>query len=396
MFEVIIQAIVFKPLLSGDHMAIRSGRNGFKGPEPFRPLEKKKNGGSKPRIGYLFGESRAADLAGRLEASNTVPFEVTRAEIFLTSACNMDCVYCSSKAHPMPEWRDGEVERLVRELGNRGTRHLQWTGGEVTIHPGLKAFVSLAKENGMANSISTNGTAGIDQYSDLALAGVNWFNISLDNRETDIFDRVTGTCGILPQIMKTIEALCAKRVSGAYRVVLNSVLTGESVSAFMKNNARKLKRFLTWCMAVEADDFKFLPVSTERLADLFPDLGAMRRFTEICRETVPERFGFFHYRLSMLERGGHGLRSRTSHLCYHCLDDRSYDSVGAFPCIIYLREGGKRLFRHGDSTDTKRKNLNMFFRTDRTGDPICRQFCFDVYRALSDRVASMLLRENER
>ena len=70
---------------------------------------------------------------------------------------------------------------------------------------------------------------------------------------------MTGTRCILPEILKTIEMLCARRSPGTYHVVLNSVLTGEAIRGFMKNNARKLKRFLQWCMAVKADDFKFLP-----------------------------------------------------------------------------------------------------------------------------------------
>lgn len=342
----------------------------------------------KPHPGYLLNDSRIAAVAEKIK-SGLFPLHVTRAEIFLTCKCNMDCRYCKSKDYKMPEWDEKDLLWLIDTLAKRKTAHLQWTGGEVTTHPELVKFISRAKNLGMNNSISSNGTAGLSAYMELAEAGVRHFSFSLDHQNADVFDLITQTKGNLPRIAETVRNLCEKSAK-TYAVVVNSVLTKGIAARFMKDDANQLRHFLKWCIGTLSDDFKFLPVSTERFENLFPDAETRKRFLDICRDTVPEKYTLFHYRLAMLEKGGHGLYSRGSHTCCHCLDDRSYDSMGAYPCIIHLREGGNRLYLHKDPIELKRKRLEDFFRSDRTKNRICRTFCFDIYRAFSDRVVAML------
>lgn len=135
----------------------------------------------KKYYGYLLDDCRAEKLARRLCNCTGHPLQVTRAEIFLTAACNMKCRYCNSTQHEMPPWRDKDIFNLLDRLAERGTAHIQWTGGEATVHPGLLSFISYSFKNGMANSISTNGTADAQFYLDLAEKGVSHFSISLDH-----------------------------------------------------------------------------------------------------------------------------------------------------------------------------------------------------------------------
>ena len=381
---------------SSENLKFPSKKSCFSFSEPFKVNQIRIHASEQPtshatdgQIGYLLNESRAIKLATRVATAKTVSFKITRAEIFLTSACNMSCRYCLSKKHSMPEWDEKNLHALMEMLAKQGTRHLQWTGGEVTVHPRLKEFISRATELGMDNSISTNGTGGAEAYANLAQAGVRHFFISLDYNNSEIFDHITRTKGKYIQTTDAISSLC-KNDNRNYRVVINSVLTREIVKKFMADNAIQLKRFLEWCVEVKADDFKFLPVSTEHFTELFPNHETMKKFIAVCLDTVPERYKFFHYRLAMLEQGGHGLYSGQSHTCYHCLDDRAYDSLGVWPCIIHLREGGKRMYRHDDPMEFQKEQLESFFHADRTQDPICQTFCFDVYRALNERVASIL------
>ena len=381
---------------ASDNLKIPSKKSRFSVSEPFKinllksPFSETSTSHTLDgQIGYLLDESRAIKLAAKVASSETISFHVTRAEIFLTSACNMSCRYCLSKQQSMPEWDEKNLYALIEMLAERGTRHLQWTGGEVTTHPRLEEFISRANDLGMGNSISTNGTAGTEAYADLAQAGVGHFFISLDHNNPEIFDHITRTKGKFIQTTDAIRGLC-KNDNRTYRVVINSVLTREIVKKFMEDNAVQLRRFLEWCVEVKADDFKFLPVSTEQFTDLFPDHETLEKFIAVCLNTVPERYKFFHYRLVMLEHGGHGLHFGQPHTCYHCLDDRAYDSLGVWPCIIHLREGGRRLYRHNDPTEFQRRQLESFFHADRTNNPICQTFCFDVYRALNERVASIL------
>jgi pyruvate-formate lyase-activating enzyme len=365
--------------------------------EPFIPLDSfaaiahsKIAGEQSGQIGYLFDDARAVALVEKATSSEVIPLHVTRAEIFLTNACNMKCLYCLSIKHPMPKWDEARLYQLIQVLAGRGTRHLQWTGGEVTVVPGLKKYISWAKEAGMNNSISTNGLGGIQLYLALVEAGVSHFSISLDFPDAEVFDHMTQTTGKLPLIRETIEQLCQANTAQDYSVVVNSVLTRTTVVSFMKDNARHLRQFLAWCLSSGVNDFKFLPASTEPFSVLFPNHDMMEEFIQICLELVPARHKFFFYRLSTMQRGGHGLRTDKPLTCYHSLDDRAYDSCGAYPCIIHLREGGKRLYDHDDTEDFKRKQLENFLREDRASDPICRNFCFDVYRALNERVMTLI------
>lgn len=384
--------ILNHPDITSPELEALSIRDRFSAPEPYKSNFLKGASIRKPdgQIGYLFDESRATRLATNVASSETIQLNVTRGEIFLTSACNMSCRYCLSRKHSMPEWDRENLRALIKTLAKRGTRHLQWTGGEVTVHPDLETYISWSKAVGMDNSISTNGTAEVEAYMGLVEAGVSHFSISLDNYDPKIFDQITRTKGRLPQVAETIKQLCKKNVDNAYKVVVNSVLTRESIENFMQDNAAQLRKYLEWCVRVGADDFKFLPASTERFADLFANREMMNKFINVCFDVVAEQYRFFFYRLAMLERGGHGLNSSRIQTCYHCLDDRAYDSLGAWPCIIHLREGGKRLYHHKDPTQLKQKRLYAFLHSDRAEDPICRIFCFDVYRALNERVASLL------
>ncbi len=380
-----------------DTFALSAGVNSFMVTRPFTPLDplavilpSKVDHAPNSQVGYLFEDSRAVALVEKVRASEGLPLHVTRAEIFLTNACNMKCEYCLSIQHPMPKWEEARLYELIQTLAQRGTRHLQWTGGEVTVVPGLKKYISWAKDAGMNNSISTNGLGGIQLYRDLVEAGVSHFSISLDSPDAEIFDQITHTKGKLPLVRATIEQLCQTNTAHTYRVVVNSVLTRATVASFMANDARSLRQFLTWCLSAGVDDFKFLPASTELFSTLFQSREIMEQFIAICLELVPPRFKFFFYRLSMMQRGGHGLHEGGPRTCYHSLDDRAYDSVGAYPCVIQLREGGERLYLHEDADDIKRQQLTNFLREDRITDPICRNFCFDVYRALNERVSILL------
>lgn len=346
-------------------------------------------------IGYLLDESRAVQLKEKVNSSSWQNLHVSRAEIFLTAACNMNCRYCNSIHYKMPEWKENEIYDLLNRLASRNTKHIQWTGGEVTVHPLLKKFVLHACSAGMSNSISTNGTATYEDYLDLASKGVSHFSISIDHPDELFFNDITRSKGQFLKILKTVEKLCAQKNSSfCFRVVINTVLTSETVASFMNNDGRKLREFLNWCMNCGADDFKFLPVSTHSLTNLFPEPGQKEKFMDICNTYVGPEYRFFHYRLAKLDQGGHGLADRCWHTCYHFLDDRTYDSAGAYPCIIHLREGGNRLYRYDDSIEEKREKLADFFRENRAENPICRTHCFDLYSALSDRTQFLL--ENEK
>ena len=115
-------------------------------------------------IGYLLGDDRCHALARRIGPEGQPGHYATRVEVFLTSECNFHCSYCRSINHETPVW---DREYLFAELERwacSGTRHIQWTGGEPTLHHNLLELVRHAKNLGMSNSMSTNGSARPEMY----------------------------------------------------------------------------------------------------------------------------------------------------------------------------------------------------------------------------------------
>ena len=343
-------------------------------------------------VGYLLDDRRAQDLAARIPREGDLPdLGVSRAVIFLTQRCNMACRYCLSIRHEMPPWREDELFALLEQLSAAGTRHVQWTGGEATLDPRLADFVGRSATLGMSNSISTNCTAPVAQYQDLVMAGMKRFYVSVDVLDGGCFDTITRSQGRLPHVLAVIDALCGLRERGHdIHVTINTVLSRDLAAGLLADRAAGLRSFLTWLCGSGADDFKFLPDAAETLPALFGGDELFARFLAVCVREVPGRFLMFHHRLRTIGQGGHGFSDGRRRLCFQCLDDRTFDSAGAYPCVIHLREGGERLYARDDPEDLKRKQLGAFLRQDRSRDPICRRCCFDLYRGLNERVEFLL------
>lgn len=343
-----------------------------------------------PAAGYLLDDERARALARRLVEGPLDTRGLSRAVIFLTNRCNMSCGYCLSIRHPMRPWRDQDVLDHVTELAAGGTRHIQWTGGEASLHPRILDFVRHATALGLTSSTSTNASGPPARFLDLARAGMRRFYISLDALDPAEFDAITGTRGRLGNVLAVIEALCSARDAGAaIHVTLNTVLTRHRVEALLAAGGAELRRLLRWLRGSGADDFKFLPASTEPAETLFPE-GARALFRSICEEEVPPRHAMFHHRLASLSGSGHGFADWRRRHCFQALDDRAADSRGVYGCVIQIREGGKPIYGHGDTSVIKARCLREFLHGNRTDDPICRRSCFDLYRDLNERVAHFI------
>jgi hypothetical protein len=173
-------------------------------------------------------------------------------------------------------------------------------------------------------------------------------------------------------------------------ITVNTVLTRRCSQELMGDDAEPLRSLLTWLRNCGADDFKFLSASTEPFPLLFREPEQMTRFLEVCSQLVPDRYVMFHHRLATIQSGGHGFADNRRRHCYQCLDDRVYDSTATYGCVVQLREGGAPIYEHRDPAATKRRKLQAFLRDDRSRDPICREYCFDLYRGLNERVEDLI------
>ena len=348
---------------------------------------------SSKEIGYLLDDQRVTELAENIRnfGKFSSPFSITRGVIFLTSACNMRCYYCNSVRHPMPPWKNERVFELISDLAANGAKHIQWTGGEASLHPRLPEFVKTSNSLGMNNSISTNGASPVQTYINLANAGMNRFYISLDTLDDREFDRMTGSKGRLQDVIRNILALVKYRdETRRIHITVNITLNSRRMTELMQDDQEELNSLLSWCLESGVDDFKFLPLEEGNSNQINFNASVMDDFINACLTLTPERYQMFHYRLKTLKTGEYGLAKIHSSHCYQSLDDRVFDSVGAYACVIQLREGGQRIYDHNMPERIKIQRLKEFLIQNRKNDPLCNKFCFDLYRGINERVQEQL------
>jgi len=147
--------------------------------------------------------------------------------ISVTDRCNLRCRYC------MPEdgvpWRPHgdilryeEIEQVVRAAAELGIHKVRLTGGEPLVRPGLPDLVRmLVPIPGIDDlSMTTNGTLLARFADDLADAGLDRVNVSLDTLRPDRFRHIT-RCGDLDDVLRGIAAA---REAGLTPIKINVVV----------------------------------------------------------------------------------------------------------------------------------------------------------------------------
>jgi len=148
--------------------------------------------------------------------------------ISVTDKCNLRCVYC------MPEegleWlrRDEildyeEIAAIVRTMAGIGLRRVRITGGEPLVRKDLPVLAGLISEVPEIEdlSLSTNAVLLGPMADELARAGIDRVNVSLDSLREDRVDEITRRPGTFRKVMDGLEA--AERV-GFEPIKINVVL----------------------------------------------------------------------------------------------------------------------------------------------------------------------------
>ncbi len=147
--------------------------------------------------------------------------------ISVTDRCNLRCVYC------MPEdgvaqcshedvLRYEEIEIVARAAAELGIHKLRLTGGEPLVRAGLVSLVrSLAKVPGIDDlSMTTNGILLSRYAQELAEAGLDRVNVSLDTLQPERFRRITRR----GKIEDTLQGIDAAIAAGLEPVKINMVV----------------------------------------------------------------------------------------------------------------------------------------------------------------------------
>lgn len=132
--------------------------------------------------------------------------------ISVTDRCNLRCCYCMPENGVEPlEHGDilsyEELLRLTGLLASLGIRKVRLTGGEPLVRRGLPSLVSGIKSITGIESVclTTNGVLLAEQLPELASAGLDGVNISLDAACEEVFCKITHRSGI-ESVFRSIEA----------------------------------------------------------------------------------------------------------------------------------------------------------------------------------------------
>lgn len=143
--------------------------------------------------------------------------------VSLLSACNLQCSYCLPPGinRPTVVAQDDKLRSAIRFLHGSGINKVRFTGGEPTLYKGLSELISFVKSlnEDIHVAITSNGVLLNKIAEELALAGLDSINISLDTLDPDKF-KVFASQDYLKRIISGIDRAAAYINS----VKLNSVL----------------------------------------------------------------------------------------------------------------------------------------------------------------------------
>jgi GTP 3',8-cyclase len=179
---------------------------------------------TKPIQLFALGQATAPTSGAAIDAFGRA---MTYLRISLTDRCNFRCLYCmpaiGMKFQPREEHlTDEELLRLIGLFARAGVTKVRLTGGEPTIRPrlvelvrGIKSFPGIREVSMTTNALLLSRLA-----DDLAAAGLDRVNVSIDTLDPDRFKLMTRG-GRLDLVWKGIEAADA---AGLRPIKLNTVV----------------------------------------------------------------------------------------------------------------------------------------------------------------------------
>lgn len=168
---------------------------------------------------------------------------VTYLRVSVTDRCDLRCVYCMAEHMsflPKAEVLTlEELDRIASAFVRLGTRKLRITGGEPLVRKGvMDLFRGLGRHlrsGALAElTLTTNGTQLTRFAGQLADAGVERINVSLDTLKPDLFRKLTRG-GDVAKVIAGIEAAQA----AGLKVKVNAV-------ALKADNAAELPELIRW------------------------------------------------------------------------------------------------------------------------------------------------------
>ena len=131
--------------------------------------------------------------------------------VSITDRCNLRCIYCMPREGITLFSHEevltyGEIEKVCKSVAALGIERIKITGGEPLVRKGAVELVRKVKAiDGISQvTLTTNGVL-LEEYMDqLAEAGIDGINISVDSLDPKIYEEITGF-NMLDKVYKGIE-----------------------------------------------------------------------------------------------------------------------------------------------------------------------------------------------
>ena len=164
--------------------------------------------------------------------------KVTGLRIALTSRCNLRCLYChhEGEVEPNGEISDEMVVGVARAAAALGVRSLKLTGGEPLLRQSL-AGLGAQMPPTLKISLTTNGIYLAEQAEELAQAGLDRVNVSLDSLKPEVYRAIT--CGREKDLERVMQGLDAAAAAGLLPIKLNVVV--------LKQNEAEIPAIIDFC-----------------------------------------------------------------------------------------------------------------------------------------------------
>ena len=263
--------------------------------------------------------------------------------VSVTDRCNLRCVYCMPPEgvpwrEPQEILRFEEIATVVRAAAELGISKVRLTGGEPLVRLDVVELVRmLAAVPGVDDlSMTTNGVLLAKYAEELAAAGLQRVNISLDTLRADRFAAITRR-GRIEDVLQGIDA--AHR-AGLEPLKINTVLMRGMNDDEVVQFARKTidpgwnVRFIEWMpvgngAALESKWSDVLVTADEIRPKIEAALGQLRP-AEGERGSGPAKY----YRLPRAKGTIGFITPVSEHFCYHCNRLRLTADGQLRPCLL--------------------------------------------------------------
>ncbi len=159
----------------------------------------------------------------------------SHAQIGLTNACPMNCMFCYSKNRSGVLLNTAEIMQLIQDLKKMGVFWLGFTGGEPLMNKDIVEIIKSVGDDCAVKLFTTGFNLTEQLAAELKEAGLLYVSISLDHWDEEEHDRARGYEGAFRTALRAIDIFKSIGIHVSVSTVISrEMLQGNQVREFLK------------------------------------------------------------------------------------------------------------------------------------------------------------------